>query len=440
MFRGGTAVKLYKRLVAILSLMVISVVARAELTIEITQGVDKPTPIAVVPFSWSGGFGLEEDVAEVIGGDFGRSGLFEVMNRDNMLSNPSTRNEVSFRDWRLAGQEFLVIGRIKPERDGRIRVEYEVYDVVKEQQILAAARVGSRNGLRDVAHVIADNIYEYLTGLKGAFYTRILYVTAEKTGVESYRYRLRLADSDGARPRTILESSEPIMSPSWSKDTRRVAYVSFESGRPAIYIQNLLTGNRQKIQSFSGLNGAPAWSPDGNKMALVLSKDGNPEIYVLDLQQRQLTRLTHHYGIDTEPSWAPDGKSLLFTSDRGGQPQIYQMDLRSRALDRLTYEGVYNARASLTQDGRFLAMVHQGNDGVFRIAVQDLKTGRLDVLTRTALDESPTIAPNGSMILYATQKGNRGVLGGVTLDGNVRFLLPATQGDVREPAWSPYLQ
>lgn len=420
--------------------MFVSSVAQAELKIEITQGVDKPTPIAVVPFSWNGTYGLSDDVAAVIGSDFARSGLFSVMEPELMLSNPTRQREIAFRDWRAANQEFLVIGRMSPAQGDAVRVEYEVYDVIKEEVILRDARIGRRNGLRDVAHVIADNIYEYLTGLKGAFYTRILYVTAEKTGAASYRYQLRMADSDGARPRTILESKEPIMSPSWSRDARRVAYVSFESGRPAIYIQDLRSGSRQKVQSFKGLNGAPAWSPDGSKMALVLSKDGNPEVYVLDLLKRKLTRMTHHYGIDTEPSWAPDGRSLIFTSDRGGQPQIYQMHLKSRSIDRLTYEGVYNARGSLTQDGRFLAMVHQGDDRRFHIAVQDLKTGRLDILTSTYLDESPTIAPNGSMILYATQQGTRGVLGGVTLDGNVRFLLPDTQGHVREPAWSPYLQ
>ncbi|MGB0468875.1 MAG: Tol-Pal system beta propeller repeat protein TolB [Pontibacterium sp.] len=430
----------YKSFIFVLGLMLVSLTARAELSIEITQGVAKPTPVAVVPFSWSGDYGLADDVAEVIASDFGRSGLFSVMDRANMLSTPSRQREVAFRDWRIAGQEYLVIGRILPVQGDAVKVEYEVYDVVKDERILVDARVGSRHALRDVAHVIADNIYEYLTGLKGAFYTRLLYVTAEKTGVQQYRYRLRLADSDGARPRTILESKEPIMSPSWSQDVSRVAYVSFESGRPAIYIQDLKTGQRQKIQSFPGLNGAPAWSPDGRSMALVLSKDGNPEIYLLDLQHYKLTRLTHHYGIDTEPSWSPDGRSLLFTSDRGGQPQIYQMDLKSRTIDRLTYEGNYNARASLTQDGRFLAMVHRGHDQVFRIAVQDLKTGRVDILTETYLDESPTIAPNGSMVLYATQRGNQGVLAGATLDGNVRFLLPPTQGDVREPAWSPYLQ
>lgn len=432
--------KLYKYIFAVLSVLLVSLPLKAELRIEVTQGVDKPTPLAVVPFSWNGGYGMSEDVAGVIANDFARSGLFRVMDRDNMLSNPTRQNEVAFRDWRSLGQEFLVIGRMSPAQGDAVRVEYEVYDVIKEELILRDARVGSRNGLRDIAHVIADNIYEYLTGVKGAFYTRILYVTAQQLGPDNYRFQLRMADSDGARPRTILESKEPIMSPSWSRDARRVAYVSFESTRPAIYIQDLRTGQRQKIQSFKGLNGAPAWSPDGSKMALVLSKDGNPEVYILDLLKRKLTRMTHHYGIDTEPSWAPDGRSIIFTSDRGGLPQIYQMHLKSRTIDRLTYEGNYNGRGSLTQDGRFLAMVHRGADNVFRIAVQDLKTSRIDVLTETFLDESPTIAPNGSMILYATQKGTRGVLGGVTLDGNVRFLLPDSQGHVREPAWSPYLQ
>jgi TolB protein len=230
------------------------------------------------------------------------------------------------------------------------------------------------------------------------------------------------------------------MSPAWARDGSKLAYVSFESGKPAIYIQYLATGKREKIQSFRGLNGAPAWSPDGNKLAIVLSKDGNPEVYILDLRSRSLARITHHYGIDTEPSWSPDGQSLIFTSDRGGQPQIYRIHLPTRQLERVTYEGKYNARGRLTEDGRFLAMVHQSSDSVFHIAVQDLKTGRLEILTDTYLDESPTIAPNGSIILYATQKGVKGVLGGVTLDGNVRFILPSASGDVREPAWSPYLK
>ncbi|WP_315853551.1 Tol-Pal system beta propeller repeat protein TolB [Marinobacterium arenosum] len=413
--------------------------AQAELTIEITQGVDEPTPVAVVPFAWSGSQALPEDVAQIVHNDLARTGLFKLLSRDNMLGFPSRADQVYFRDWRVSNTDFLVIGRIAPQGNGQLRVEFELYDVLKEQRLLAEQVSAGSANLRDIGHYVADMIYQKLTGLRGAFSTRIVYVTAEKMADQQYRYRLQLADSDGARPRTILESREPIMSPAWSLDGKKLAYVSFETSRPAIYVQDLASGKRQKVQSFRGLNGAPAWSPDGQKLALVLSKDGNPEIYILDLVRRQLTRVTHHYGIDTEPSWTPDGQSLIFTSDRGGLPQIYRVHLASREISRLTFEGAYNARARMTQDGRFLAMVHQ-TGGSFHIAVQDLKTGRLDVLTETGLDESPTIAPNGSMILYATQEGVRGLLGGVSLDGSVKFRLPAAKGDVREPAWSPYLQ
>lgn len=413
-----------------------SLLARAELTVEITQGVDEPTPIAVVPFSWSGDQALPDDIAEVVGDDLYRSGMFKVMPRENMLSFPSDRNSLYFRDWRISGSDFIVIGRIS-EAEGQLNVAFELYDILKEERILGEDIKANRNNLRAVGHYISDKVFEALTGVRGAFSTRIVYVTAKQLATSKYRYRLMLADADGHNPRTILESKEPILSPAWSQDGSKLAYVSFESGRPAVYIQYLATGQREKVQSFRGLNGAPAWSPDGKKLALVLSKDGNPEVYVLDLQQRRLTRVTHHFGIDTEPSWSPDGQSLIFTSDRGGQPQIYSIYLPSRDVTRLTFEGQYNARGRLTQDGRFLAMVHQ-NNGSFHIAVQDLRTGRVDLLTETFMDESPTIAPNGSIILYATQEGIRGVLAAVSLDGRVKFRLPSTDGDVREPAWSPF--
>lgn len=411
-----------------------------DLAIEITQGIDEPTPVAVVPFAWDGSFALPEDIASIVSADLVRTGLFAMLDRKNMLSYPTRADQVFYRDWRVTNTEFLVIGRQIPAADKQIKIEFELYDVVKEQQLLAERVSGNQNNLRDIAHYISDVIYEKLTGIRGAFSTRIVYVTAQRFGEGQVRYRLKMADSDGARPITIREQSEPLLSPSWARDGSKLAYVSFETGKPAIYIQYLATGRREKIQSFRGLNGAPAWSPDGNRLAIVLSKDGNPEVYVLDLRSRNLARITHHYGIDTEPSWSPDGQSLIFTSDRGGQPQIYRIHLPTRQIERVTYEGNYNARGRLTQDGRFLAMVHRGIDNVFRIAVQDLKTGRVEPLTNTYLDESPTIAPNGSIILYATQKGSKGVLGGVTLDGNVKFILPSASGDVREPAWSPYLQ
>ncbi|MAY42101.1 MULTISPECIES: Tol-Pal system beta propeller repeat protein TolB [unclassified Neptuniibacter] len=414
--------------------------AESDLAIEITKGIDEPTPVAVVPFAWDGNSALKEDVAKIVSADLGRTGLFKMMSPQNMLSFPSKEDQVYFRDWRVSKTEFLIIGRQIAAEGRQIKVEFELYDVLKEQRLLLERVSGTQDNLRDVAHYISDMIYQKLTGIRGAFSTRIVYVTAKQLGQGKVNYRLKMADSDGARPVTIRQQSEPLMSPAWSRDGTKLAYVSFESGKPAIYIQYLATGKREKVQSFRGLNGAPSWSPSGNKLAIVLSKDGNPEIYVLDLNSRSLSRITHHYGIDTEPSWSPDGQSLIFTSDRGGQPQIYRIHLPTRQLERVTFEGNYNSRGRLTHDGRFLAMVHRGIDNVFHIAVQDLKTGRLDVLTDTYLDESPTIAPNGSIILYATQKGVKGVLGGVTLDGNVRFILPASSGDVREPAWSPYLQ
>lgn len=430
-----------KQLFAVLIMMLLGSVARAELVVEVTKGVVAPTAIAVVPFGNNAGTALTEDVAAVIGRNLERSGFFSAMPRENMLSFPSRREDLYFRDWRVSSMSYVVIGQIESAQADQLELRFELYDVLREQQLLAEKVSATNAGLRDAAHYISDRIFEQLTGLKGAFSTRIVYVTAEQLGNQKQRYRLQLADWDGARARTILESPQPIMSPAWSMDGSKLAYVSFETGRPAIYVQYLASGRRERIQSFPGLNGAPAWSPDGNRLALVLSRDGNPEIYVLDLRSRQLQRLTQHYGIDTEPAWSPDGRSLIFTSDRGGQPQIYRLGLEDRKLERLTFEGNYNARGRLTQDGRFLAMVHRSSGGGngFDIAVQDLKTGRVDILTRSGMAESPSIAPNGSVVIYATQEGTRGILAATSLDGRVQFRMPVDRGDVREPAWSPYL-
>jgi tol-pal system beta propeller repeat protein TolB len=423
-------------------LLLLAQLAQAELMVEVTQGVEAPTPVAVVPFGNETGSALAEDLARVVDQDLERSGFFATMARENMLSFPTKREDLYFRDWRVSNMDYVVIGRIESSPAGQLSVGFELYDVLREQRLLAEQVSATASSLRDAAHYIADRVFEQLTGLKGAFATKIVYVTAERLGDGKQRYRLQLADWDGARAQTILESSQPIMSPAWSMDGSKLAYVSFETGRPAIYVQYLASGKRERIQSFPGLNGAPAWSPDGNRLALVLSRDGNPEIYLLDLTTRQLQRLTQHYAIDTEPAWAPDGRSLIFTSDRGGQPQIYRLGLEDRTLERLTFDGNYNARGRLTQDGRFLAMVHRsrggGND--FDIAVQDLKTGRLDIITRSGMAESPSIAPNGSVVIYATQEGTRGVLAASSLDGRVQFRMPVERGDVREPAWSPYLR
>ncbi|MEH6637493.1 MAG: Tol-Pal system beta propeller repeat protein TolB [Halioglobus sp.] len=410
--------------------------ARAELTIEITQGVDNPTTIAVVPFAWQGSGVPPEDVAAVIDGDLTRSGQFSPVGRADMLGRPSTKAEVFYRDWRAIDTEYLLIGRVSVT--DKMRIEYELYDVLRQANVHSGVETGPINEARMLSHRIADVVYEKLTGIRGAFATRLLYVSVTRVPGGNDYSRLTLADSDGARPIVLLESREPVLAPAWSPDGKQIAYVSFETSRPAIYRQDLATGAREQLTNFQGLNGAPAWSPDGNTMAMVLSKDGSPDIYLMDLKSKRLTRVTRHYAIDTEPAWMPDGKSLLFTSDRGGRPQIYRYDIRSGTTERLTFEGTYNARARVAQDGRNVVMVHQ-QDGRFHIALLDLKTNRLQVLTSTELDESPSIAPNGSMVLYATKQGDRGILAAVSVDGGVKFRLPAREGDVREPAWSPYM-
>ncbi len=411
--------------------------ARAELTIEITQGVDNPTPIAVVPFAWKGSGAAPADVAQVIDGDLARSGQFAPVSRGDMLGFPSTAGEVFYRDWRAINAEYLLIGRVSSEAD-QMRVEYELYSVLRQTKVHGGWVQGPASEARMLAHDVADSVYEKLTGIPGAFATRLLYISVTPVPGGNDYFRLTLADSDGQRPIVLLESREPVLGPAWSPDGRHIAYVSFETGRPAIYRQELATGKREQLTNFKGLNGAPAFSPDGNSLAMVLSKDGSPDIYLMDLASKRIRRLTRHYAIDTEPVWMPDGNSILFTSDRGGRPQIYSYDLRSGKEERVTYDGTYNARARIAQDGRNLVMVHQ-REGKFHIALKDLVTDRMQILTSTELDESPSIAPNGSMVLYATKHEGRGILAAVSVDGGVKFRLPAREGEVREPAWSPYM-
>jgi TolB protein len=423
-----------RRLLVIILLLASS--ARAELVIEITQGRDNPTSIAVVPFAWSGWGSAPEDVADVIQADLQRSGQFAPVAREDMLGLPTRETEVYYRDWRTTNVEYLLIGRVSG--GSTITVEYELFDVYKKEQVLQGEATGPAEDLRMLAHRASDKVYEQLTGTRGAFATRILYVAVTPRVNALSTYRLMLADADGGRAETIFESNQPVLSPNWAPDGKTIAYVSFETTRPAIYWHSLVTGARAQLTNFRGLNGAPAFSPDGNSMAMVLSKDGNPDIYIMDLGTRELQRITRHYAIDTEPAWMPDGRSLVFTSDRGGRPQIYQVDLLSGQTERLTYHGPWNARASIAADGRTMVMVQQA-DGQFHVAVQDLVQDRVQIVTSTTLDESPSVAPNGSMLLYATKYGERGILAAVSVDGGVKFRLPSREGDVREPAWSPYL-
>ena len=427
---------MFVRTILLVLLMGLTMSARAELTVEITKGLDNAVPIAIVPFGWSQPTPLPLEVSDVISADLYRSGQFKPLDKADMLSRPTDASQVFYRDWSVQKVQYLVIGKLQPLDKGRYRADFEIYDVYQQRALKKG--IVTSNNLRALVHATSDIIYQTLTGIRGVFSTRILYITMQQFSPKKQIYRLYVADMDGYNDKLVLKSPEPILSPTWAPDGHHIAYVSFQSSRPAIYIQDLNTGRQQQITSFPGLNGAPAFSPDGRKLAMVLSKDGNPEIYVMDLRTGKLQRITHHYAIDTEPTWTPDGKSLIFTSERGGSPQIYRKDIASGKVERLTFQGNYNARPELTPDGRFLAMVHREN-GVFHIAVKDLVRGTFNILTQTDLDESPSIAPNASMILYATVSKGREVLAEVSLDGRVKALLPSREGNVREPAWSPFL-
>ncbi len=414
--------------------------AQARLEITITGGAEGALPIAVVPFALENGAAPSEDVAAIIGADLARSGRFAPMSPEQLIARPSHGKEVDFAAWREAGVETLVVGRIQP-RDGGYAVQFQLLDVLRGAQLTGYVIPAPAVLMRRTAHQIADLIYEKLTGERGAFNTHVAYVTVENLAAGERRFRLAVADADGFNEQVILTSSQPLMSPAWSPEGKRLAYVSFEAGRSVVYVQNVITGQREKVAEFEGINSAPAWSPDGRRLAMTLSKDGNTEIYVLDVATRALTRITRHYAIDTEPAWLPDGRGLIFTSDRGGKPQLYRVDLTGGATEptarRITFEGDYNARAAIAPDGKRVAMVHSSGKG-FQIAVQDLENGNLRVLTESRLDESPSFAPNGRMIIYATEVRGRGVLEAVSVDGRARQRLGLASGDVREPAWSPF--
>lgn len=426
------------RLLVTLTALLFASPLAAQITIEVDRGYDNPKKIGVVPFGVGAGVQGLENPNGIVEFDLARSGQFAPTPPENMLSMPTMPKDVLFRDWRVLGVEYVVIGRTEMAANGNVSVSYYLFDVLNERQLSNGTFTAPPDKLRDMAHLISDEIYEKLTGIPGAFSTRIIYVLARNLGTKDVKFNLEMADADGARPRTLLESKEPILSATWSPDGKKVAYVSFEGGKPSIILQEIATGARSKLTDFPGLNSAPAFSPDGKQLALVLSRDGDPEIYTMNLATRDLKRVTRSRGIDTEPSWTADGRSVIFTSDRGGKPQIYQVELATGLTQRLTFEGDYNARGRMLPDGKHLVFVHR-NDGVFHIAVMDLERGRLMVLTSTSLDESPSIAPNGTMLIYATQDRGRGILAVVSIDGTVKYRLPSSVGDVREPAWSPFL-
>lgn len=418
--------------------------ADAVLTIEITKGVSRAHSIAVVPMSWEVAGEQELDIARVVEADLARSGLFAPMDRRDMVSQPSRKEDVDPQDWRLLGVELLVIGRVVEDASGRRAIEFRLYDVFRSGEgpgegarQLLGQRVYVDRGMRHAAHTVADLVYEAITGEPGVFTTQIAYITEQRVEDES-RYSLVVADADGENARAALVSPRPIMSPSWSPDGRRIAYVSFENRRAEIFIQDLSSREREKVSSEPGINGAPAFSPDGRRLALALSRGrGNVDIYVKDLETGGLTRLTDNSAIDTEPAWSPDGQRLYFTSDRGGRPQIYSVAARGGSAKRVTFEGRYNARPRVSPDGSRLAMVHQSQEG-YRIAVMDLASGVLTELSDGRLDESPSFAPNGRMIIYAAEHQGRNVLSAVSVDARVRQRFQLQDAEVREPVWAPF--
>jgi TolB protein len=431
--------RIFSIVLALLTLAVLPA-AEAQLEIEIISGNPSALPIAIVPFQWLDATPEPADsVDSIISSDLYRSGLFDPMDVEDMAERPVDEEAIRYGTWRLLKVDYIVIGKVrKPEdRDGHELV-YQLFDVHKQERLLSRVTTVGPGDLRFGAHRVADAIYEALTGVPGAFSTRIAYVTATGVG-NGARYELVVADADGWGPQSIVGSPEPLLSPAWSPDGRKLAYVSFEKGNSAIYMQDVATGARELLSSGAGINGAPAWSPDGRKLALTLSRTGNPEIFVRDMATGRTDQLTQHWSIDTEPVWSPDGRWIYFTSDRGGRPQIYRLPAGGGNPERVTLEGEYNARASVAPDGRKIA-VAQGRGNEYRIAVWDIETERFTILTPGKLDESPSFAPNGSMILYATREGDRGVLSAVSADGNVRQRLILSEGDVREPAWSPVIR
>ena len=426
--------------------------AYALLSMELTRGMTGAVPIAIVPFAVEGQT-PSQDVAAIISNDLKNSGRFKIFGGDQITSFPNNASDVQYDYFRRLGADNLVVGKIQEVGGDRYQVQFQLLDVFKgknaaqsgQQPILMTQKFTvSGSQLRALSHHISDLIYQQITGVKGIFSTRLAYVVVQRAP-DGTRYSLEVSDQDGYSPKPLLSSTDPIMSPDWSPDGKQIAYVSFENKQAAIYVQDVATGGRRLISQFPGINGAPSWSPDGRKLALVLSKSdspnqkGSPSIYIMDVASHQLTRLTKDFYINTEPSWSPDGRKIIFTSDRSGKAQIYQIDLASRAISRVSYDGKYNARGSYTPDGNHIVMINQGG-GMYNIGILDLDSGTLRILTNADTDHgSPSMAPNGSMVLFETVYNGRTVLGMSATDGSVQIRLPVRNGEVQDPAWSPFL-
>jgi TolB protein len=412
--------------------------AWAELQVNVTQGVTDPIPIAIVPFARAVPADGGLDLAGVVQHDLESSGRFRAMQRHDMLTTPTRAADIQAADWKAAGNDYVLVGRVTAPTATELDVECDLVNTLTGQRIGGKRFVASSASLRNAAHMVSDFVYESILGVRGAFATRIAYIAVQGQA-PSQHFQLIVADSDGESPKVILESSQPIMSPAWSPDDQWLAYVSFENRLSGIYIQRVRTGERRLISQRLGVNGAPSFSPDGTRLALTLSgSGGNLDIWLLDLATQALTRLTDDPAVDTEPAWSPDGKSLYFTSDRAGGPQIYKLDIANpKRVQRVSFGSGYDARPRVSPDGSKIAYVTR-EGGNYRIAVQDLASGTVSVLSRGALDESPSFAPNGATIIYAGRDGAVGSLQTVSVDGQVTQRLTSSQGELREPAWEPF--
>jgi TolB protein len=412
--------------------LALSASAYAQLKIEITGFGSNQLPIAILPLK--GEDTLPQKLTEIVVADLYRSGFFKIVDSGGVNPVPAEPADVQFPSWKARGADAIVIGSVSPAASGTWDVRFRLMDVLKQSQITGFAYRITADNLRLTAHKIADAIYEKITGDTGVFSTRITYVVKNGT-----RFELQVADADGFGARTVLASNEPIISPSWAPDGNRLAYVSFERRKPIVYIQSLLTGQRTVAANFKGSNSAPAWSPDGKRLAVVLSKDGNSQIYLVDADGSNVVRLTNTSTIDTEPNFSPDGQHVIFTSDRGGSPQIYRVPVTGGAPERLTFDGSYNVSPRYAPDGKSFVFIQRAGTR-FSVAMQDFVSRQAQLLTENGVDESPSFAPNGRMILYASEIKGRGILAAVSSDGRVRQRFSAAAGDVREPAWGPLVK
>lgn len=424
--------KTHKNLISLAVLTALSTVVPtatfAQLHLEIVKAAEQAPKIAIIPFA------NDNAIYPIVESDLNRSGRFTSASQN--LPATASLNQVQAGDWQNAGVPYVVVGQMKAMDANTFEIHYQLYDVQKQQYLLNEVLTVPSSRVRQAGHLISDTIYQALTGIAGDFSGRIAYVLRNQA-TPAQRYTLQIADTDGEQPKTVLSSRDPILSPAWTPDAKKIAYVSFETKRPAIYLQDLATGQREVLASFRGLNGAPSFSPDGKSMLFTASMHGNPEVYQMDLSTRQVQRMTNDSAIDTEARYSPDGKSFIFTSDRGGSPQIYRYSFDDSSVKRLTFKGAFNARGTLSADGKKIALVHRPSGSNYKVAIQDINTGITNILTPTSLDESPSFSPNGQMVVYATREGNRGLLSVMSTDGRFRMNLPSEQGEVREPAWAP---